>query len=87
MDIPSETSMTAIRTKTFRSGNSQAVRLPKAVAFADDTELEVTRQGDVVTLRPVSDRLARMWALLEALPAPGEIEVRDLDEIPEPRGL
>lgn len=79
--------MTAIRTKTFRSGNSQAVRLPKAVAFAEDTELEVTREGDVVTLRPVNDRLARMWALLDALPSPGEVEVRDMDEIPEPKGL
>lgn len=79
--------MTAIRTKTFRSGNSQAVRLPKAVAFAEDTELEVTREGDVVTLRPVNDRLARMWALLDALPPPGEVEVRDMDEIPEAKGL
>lgn len=79
--------MTAIRTKTFKSGNSQAVRLPKALAFPPGTELEVVREGDVVTLRPVEDKVARMWALLKSLPGPGEIEVRDMEEIPEPKGL
>ena len=37
--------------KVFRSGNSQAVRLPKAFRF-DVDEVEVTREGDAVVLRP-----------------------------------
>jgi hypothetical protein len=40
-----------------------------------------------VTLSPVEDKLAKMWALLASLPGPGEIEVRDMEEIPEPKGL
>lgn len=75
------------RTRPFKSGNSQAVRLPKAMAYPDNIELEVVRVGDVVTLRPVEDKLAKMWALLASLPGPGEIEVRDMEEIPEPKGL
>ena len=32
--------MTVARSRTFRSGNSEAVRLPKDVAYGDDVELE-----------------------------------------------
>jgi antitoxin VapB len=39
-------------TRQFKSGNSFAVRLPKAVAFEpEDAELEILRKGDVVTIR------------------------------------
>jgi antitoxin VapB len=79
--------MTAHTTRTFKSGNSQAVRLPKAVAFPPGTELSVVRVGDVVTLRPVEDKIARMWALLDSLPKPSYVEERDVEEIPEPKGL
>lgn len=37
--------------KIFQSGNSQAVRLPKEFRF-DVTEVEVSREGDAVILRP-----------------------------------
>jgi antitoxin VapB len=37
--------------KIFRSGNSQAVRLPKAFRFTVD-EVEISREGDAVVLRP-----------------------------------
>ena len=37
--------------KVFLSGNSQAVRLPKDFRFSVD-EVEVTREGDAVILRP-----------------------------------
>lgn len=36
--------------KIFRSGNSQAVRLPKEFRF-DVDEVEITREGDAVVLR------------------------------------
>ena len=36
--------------KVFKSGNSQAVRLPKEFRFASD-EVEIFRRGDEVVLR------------------------------------
>jgi antitoxin VapB len=50
--------------KVFRSGNSQAVRLPKEFRF-DVEEVEVSREGDAVILRPPTTSKAR-WASLRA---------------------
>lgn len=79
--------MTTVTSKTFRSGNSQAVRLPREVAYADGVELTITRSGDVLTMRPKRPSLAEMFAKLDALPKPTDIEVRDTEEIPERPGL
>jgi antitoxin VapB len=75
--------MTAIRTRPFRSGNSQAIRLPRDVAFAPDAELVIVRSGDVMTIYPAASTIAEMAAKLRALPAPPSIEVRDDEELPE----
>ena len=46
--------MTA-RAKLFKSNRSQAVRLPKAVAFPDGVkEVEITRSGESLVLTPVT---------------------------------
>ncbi|PZQ47519.1 MAG: AbrB/MazE/SpoVT family DNA-binding domain-containing protein [Rhodovulum sulfidophilum] len=50
--------------KVFQSGNSQAVRLPKDFRFEVD-EVEVSREGDAVILRPRADT-RRPWASLRA---------------------
>ena len=50
--------------KVFRSGNSQAVRLPKDFRFEVD-EVEVSREGDAVILRPHRANSTR-WASLRA---------------------
>ena len=50
--------------KVFQSVNSQAVRLPKEFRF-DVEEVEVSREGDAVILRPKSDT-SRRWASLHA---------------------
>jgi antitoxin VapB len=50
--------------KVFQSGNSQAVRLPKDFRFEVD-EVEVSREGDALILRPRSDA-TRRWASLHA---------------------
>ena len=42
--------MTIAKTRTFRSGNSEAIRLSKDAAFGVGVELVVVRSGDVVTL-------------------------------------
>ena len=44
--------MTIAKTRTFRSGNSEAVGVPKDAAFGEGVELVVVRSGDVVTLYP-----------------------------------
>ena len=50
--------------KVFQSGNSQAIRLPKEFRF-DVDEVEVSREGDAVILRPRPDA-GRPWASLRA---------------------
>jgi antitoxin VapB len=50
--------------KVFRSGNSQAVRLPKEFRF-DVDQVEVMREGDAVILRPVAKH-HEPWASLQA---------------------
>jgi antitoxin VapB len=79
--------MTIAKTRTFRSGNSEAVRLPKDVAFGEGVELVVVRSGDVVTLYPAATSIPEMIARLNALPLPPSIEDRDDEELPEPAGL
>jgi antitoxin VapB len=80
--------MSTARTKAFRSGNSIAVRLPKEVAFEDGTELVVERSGDIVTIYPApAGSLSELVERLNRLPQPSSIDVRDADQIPEPKGL
>ena len=42
-------------TKTFKSGNSEAVRLPKELAFGPGTSVTMERTGDTLTIRAVLD--------------------------------
>ncbi|EKA5635982.1 AbrB/MazE/SpoVT family DNA-binding domain-containing protein [Vibrio navarrensis] len=37
----------------FKNGKNQAVRLPKDFEFDGVKELEIQKEGDVITLRPV----------------------------------
>lgn len=55
--------------KVFQSGNSQAVRLPKDFRFSVD-EVEVSREGDAVILRPRRNAPGP-WASLRAAVARG----------------
>jgi antitoxin VapB len=52
------------KARVFQSGNSQAVRLPKAFRFAS-AEVEIFRRGNEVILR---EKPASLAALLEELP-------------------
>ena len=79
--------MTVADSRTFRSGNSEAVRLPKAVAFGRDVDLTIVRSGDVLTIYPSRPPIGDLVARLAALPAPREVELRDLEELPERPGL
>jgi antitoxin VapB len=75
--------MSIVRTRTFRSGNSEAIRLPRDVAFGEDVELVIVRSGDVMTIYPAGSSILEMIARLRALPAPPTIEQRDDEELPD----
>lgn len=61
--------MNAVRTRTFRSGNSEAVRLPKDIGFGAGTEVEIVRKGNEITIRLQRPSIAEMIEKLKALPA------------------
>ena len=79
--------MTIVTSRTFKSGNSEAVRLPRDVAFGSDVELTLVRSGDVLTLYPTRASLGDLLSRLAALPRPASIEVRDEEPLPERPGL
>lgn len=79
--------MSVARSRTFRSGNSEAIRLPKDVAFGPDVELVLVRSGDVLTVYPTSLSIPDMVARLRDLPVPPTVERRDETEIPERHGM
>jgi antitoxin VapB len=55
------------KARIFKSGNSQAVRLPKEFRF-DVSEVEIFRRGEEVVLRKPKRNLRRALAILRALP-------------------
>src|SRR6266404_9284628 len=65
--------------KVFKSGNSQAVRLPKAFRVKSK-ELEISRRGDEIVLREKRGNLARAFDLLAGLPEDFEIPRREKDK-------
>lgn len=76
-----------MRTRVFKSGNSQAVRIPAELAYADATvELNIARVGDVITIFPARPTVKEMVEELRALPKPSAIEVREPIELPERPG-
>lgn len=80
-------------TRTFRSGNSVAVRLPKDLGIPAGTEVELERSGDMVTIRMARDpakekaRLLEWLDELKAMPKPPKIEKREPIIFPKRRGL
>lgn len=67
----------------FKSGNSQAVRLPKDFQF-DVSEVEIFRRGDEVVLRRVPANLAAAFDLLASFPEDFMTDGR-VDTPPQPR--
>jgi antitoxin VapB len=53
--------------KVFRSGNSQAVRIPREFQF-DTAEVEIERRGDEIVLRPPRRNLRTAFDALAAMP-------------------
>jgi antitoxin VapB len=75
------------KTKPFKSGNSQAVRLPKGFDYPEGTELELIKEGNVIKIRPTRLSFEAMVEEMRKLPKPPSVEIRDTEEIPEREGL
>jgi antitoxin VapB len=67
--------------RVFKSGNSQAVRLPKEFRF-ESREVDIFRRGDEIILRERQSGLGRAFELLAGLPDDG---AERLDPPPQSR--
>jgi antitoxin VapB len=65
--------------RVFRSGNSQAVRLPKEFRLKSK-EVEIFRRGDEIVLREKGKGLAQAFEILANLPA--DMLAGDRDDTP-----
>ncbi|HEY4903394.1 MAG TPA: type II toxin-antitoxin system VapB family antitoxin [Candidatus Sulfotelmatobacter sp.] len=72
--------------KVFRSGNSQALRLPKEFRFKGK-EVEIFRRGDEVVLREKENNIVRAFELLAGLPDDFDIPDRHKDFPQKRKGL
>lgn len=80
--------MGIIETKTFKSGNSVAVRLPKGLGLEANIAVTIEQVGTTITIRPKTNlaegkrRLTRLVETLRALGPVGEIEQRQPIDFP-----
>ena len=70
--------------RVFKSGNSQAVRLPKDFRFRSK-EVDIYRRGDEVILREKSKGMARAFWLIANLPIDVDAIEERHDEPPQER--
>ncbi|HXL98546.1 MAG TPA: hypothetical protein VN932_01345 [Rhizomicrobium sp.] len=72
------------RTRVFKSGNSQAVRIPAEIAYADmDVDLEITRNGDLITILPARGGIREAVEMLRRMPKPPAVERIERIEMPD----
>jgi antitoxin VapB len=82
-----------IKTKTFKSGNSVALRLPKSLGIKADVAMQVEQRGRDLVIRAVVDPveekrlLMELIAELDAIGPVGEIEKREPIYFPDRPGL
>lgn len=66
-----------MKTRAFKSGNSQAIRIPAEIAYRDDTvDFEISRHGDQITIRPAAAirSMKETIELLRRMPKPEPME-------------
>ena len=79
--------MPTATSRTFMSGDDEAVRIPDELSFGPDVEVTLVRTGDVLTIVPTRVSNKELIRRLSELAAPSSIGVRDEIEIPERHGL
>ena len=67
MTDPTATTTPHITTRVFKSGNSQAVRIPRELQL-DVDEVEIFRRGDELVIRPKRKNLLEVLDILASLP-------------------
>lgn len=72
--------------RVFRSGNSQAVRLPKQYRLKSK-EVEIFRRGDEIVLREKEGAMVRAFDLLASLPKDLRLPRRGKDLPQKRKGL
>jgi antitoxin VapB len=72
--------------RVFRSGNSQAVRLPKQFRLKSQ-EVEIFRRGDEIVLREKDGIMVRAFDLLADLPSDLDLASREKDPPQKRKGL
>lgn len=72
-----------MKAKIFKSGNSQAVRIPKEFRL-DVTEVEICKRGDELVLKPKPKNLAVAFKLLGEMPNDFMSDGRE-DSLPQER--
>jgi antitoxin VapB len=72
--------------RVFRSGNSQAVRLPKQFRLTA-TEVEISRNGDEIVLREKRGAMVRAFEILANLPEDATHIRRGKDRPQKRKGL
>lgn len=76
--------MIEVESKTFKSGNSEALRLPKEVAFGPNVEVTIRKVGKTLTVTPKGKKtVAELIEALEKLPKPKRRMKRVRIEFPE----
>ena len=89
--------MSMIESRTFKSGNSVAVRLPRELGFDAGTAVTIEKIGDRLEIRPMSDPLEErrkiqnmldeIAAIWDVAGGPPPAEKRDPDIFPDRPGL
>ena len=72
--------------KIFKSGNSQAVRIPKEFRF-DVNEVEIFKRGEELILRPKAKNLSVAFDLFSEMPDDFMVDGRQDDKPQEREGL
>ena len=72
--------------RVFRSGNSQAVRLPKQFRLKSK-EVEIFRRGDEIVLREKDGNMVRAFDLLAGLPDDLVVVAREKDQMQKRKRL
>jgi len=81
--VPQGKEVIVATTRVFKSGNSQAVRLPKEFSVKSKV-VEILRRGDEIVLREPGKGLGRAFEVLTELPEDFLVEERQ-DTLPQHR--
>jgi antitoxin VapB len=80
--------MIEVDSKTFKSGNSEALRLPKEVALGPNVEVTIRKVGDVLTIVPKRKTMADLVDRLREIgPPPDGVQKRIKIQFPKRPGL